>query len=249
MLVFCLHNVAGFAQTSDNLLQAGDRLAAAFDFQEALARYKDAYLADTSNCAALWKIAETHVNLGEESGKTLQKQHYYTAERWARRAVALCPEEPNAHFFLAVSSGLIALFEGGKKKINRSKMIRAEAERTLDLDPRHDGAYHLLGRWHREVANLSWFLKAAAKVIYGGVPPGASNESAVENFRKAIEIRPEWINHHLQLGMAYMKMKKWQAARACFEKVLALPVADHQDGTHKKTAKKLLAKTNRKLER
>lgn len=247
--LFFLSVSAVLAQAPDDLVYAGDQLAADFKFPEALAQYERAYKADTSNCTALWKIAETHINLGEEADKILQKQHYYSAEKWARKAVTLCPEEPNAHFFLAVSSGLIALFEGGKMKINRSKVIQSEAEKTVALDPKHDGAYHVLGRWHREVANLSWFLKAAAKVIYGGVPPGASNEAAVANFRQAIDIRPNWINHHLQLGLTYMKIKKWAEALDSFEAALKLPNIDHQDQEHKEKAKKLLGKVNRELDK
>ncbi|MFQ5707980.1 MAG: hypothetical protein ACE5HO_11050 [bacterium] len=234
------------AQNAVDHLAKGDAYANAFDNDKALAEYMAAYHADSSNCTALWKIAEAHIDLGEEAQKSIQRQHYYLAEQWARKALAQCPDTANAHFFVAVSSGLIALYEGGKTKVQLSRIVKDEAEKTLALDPNHHGAYHVLGRWNREIANLSWILKLAAKIIYGGVPPGASNEAAVASFKKAIAIKPDWINHHKELGITYMKMKKWELAKQEFERVLKLPIADHQDDFHKQVCRKLLEEIAKK---
>ncbi len=239
LLHLCFISLA-YPQTSDSLFNQAEKAAANFNHDQALELYTRAYQTDTTNCTTLWKIAEIHVNLGEEAGEVRQRQHYYVAEKWARRALQQCPEEPNAHFFVAVTSGLLALYEGGKSKIRRSRIVKREAEKTLELDPDHHGAYHVLGRWHRELANLSWLLKTAAEIIYGGVPTGASNEAAVENFKRAIEISPEWIEHHKELGLTYMEMEKWRQARAAFERVLTLPVQDHMDHGHKKLARNYL---------
>ena len=229
-----------WAQTTGVHIAKADSFAAIFDFERALDEYKKASKADAGNCTALWKISETYINLGEEAHKKVKSQYFYTAEKWALKAEERCPDEPNGHFFAAVAAGKLALFEGGKSKVNRSREIKAKAEKTLELDPKHHGAYHVLGRWHRELANLSWFLKAAAKIIYGGVPTGASNEAAIENFKKAIEIEPDWINHHRQLGKTYLLLDEWEKARQEFGKVLELPIADHEDKWHKQESEKLL---------
>lgn len=242
--LFYPHNSGG--QIPDAHLKKGEEFAQVFQIQKALNEYKKAFHADTANCTALWRIAEAYIDLGEEAAEKVQSQYYYTAEKWARKAVAVCPDVPNAHFFIAVAAGKLALYEGGKRKVNRSKEVKAEAEKALELDESLHGAYHVLGRWHRELANLSWILKVAAKIIYGGVPPGASNEAAVANFKKAIEIRPDWINHHKQLGLTYMKMKEWQLAQEAFETALNLPIADHQDEHHKQECRKLLEKVRKK---
>lgn len=248
-LIFFLINIMIVnlsAQSALDYIARGDEYKDRFEIQKALEEYKSAFKADSSNCKTLWKIAESHIDLGEEADEILQRQHYYVAEKWAKKTVSKCPNEPNAHFFIAVSSGLLALYEGGKQKVRRSKEIKIEAERTLQLDPQHHGAYHVLGRWHRELANLSWFLKAMAKIIYGGIPPGASNEGAVENFKKAIELAPQWVNHYKELGLTYMETEKWDEARNAFEQALTLPISDHQDEMHKRDCKKLLKKLEKK---
>ncbi len=235
-----------FAQNSYDHILKGDEYTRAFDNENALKEYMRAFKADSTNCTALWKIAEAHINLGEEADEIAQRQHYYLAEKWARKAVALCPDTANAHFFLAASRGLLALYEGAKIKIRRSREVKEELEKTIQLDPNHHGAYHALGRWHRELANLSWLEKTLAKIIYGGVPPGANYEDAVAYFKKAIAIKPDWINHHKELGITYMRMKKWDLARKEFETALALPIADHQDEMHKRECRKLLEEIIRK---
>lgn len=232
--------------SATDFIAHGDSLARLFDNRSALQSYLKAHAADSANCTALWKIAEAHINVGEESHQLTQRQCYYLAEKWARKAVARCPNTANAHFFVAVTSGLLALHEGGKQKIARSKIVKAEAEKTLQLDPQHHGAYHVLGRWHRELANLSWVLKTAAKIIYGGVPPGASNEAAAINFKKAIAISPTWINHHKELALTYIEMKEWELAREQLQIALELPIQDHQDEFHKKECRKLLEQVIKK---
>lgn len=226
-------------QTVEQFIAQGDSAYAKFDLQEALQAYKQAVQLDSTNCEALWKLAQAYVDVGEKQPEKQQAQYYWTAERFARRAVELCPDNADAHFILAVALGRVALLVGGKRKVQMSREVKEEAERAIELNPKHDGALHVLARWHREVANLSGFLKLAAKVVYGGLPP-ASNEKAVEYFKRAIEVKPEHINHHLELGRTYQMMKQYDLARQEYQKVLELPVSDPDDPEFKEEAKRLL---------
>jgi len=242
-LVACI----AFAQESpDSLIKKGDKFYDQFNNEEALQQYQLAYEADTSNCEALWKLARAHVDVGEVADEAGQKQHYYAAEKFARKAIAVCPDNSDAHLELAIAVGRVALMEGGKKKVSLSKEVKFEAEKALELDPQNDIAHHVLARWHREVANLSGFLKMFAKILYGGLPP-ASNEEAIEHFKKAIEIAPDYINHHLELGITYEGIKEWALAKAEYEKVLELPVQDSDDPDHKIEAEKRLKKVEGKI--
>ena len=230
----------GQTQTTDIHIASGDSLAASFRNGLALREYEKAYALDPDDCTVRWKLAEVYVNLGEEAQGSKQKQLYLLAEKWALQTVKDCPLEKNGHFFVAVTNGLLALGESGRQRIKRSYVVREQALKTIALDSLHHGAYHVLGRWNREVAGLSWLEKAAAKIIYGGVPPGASYEKAVKYFRKAIAISPNWINHHKELGITYMAMGNWSAAKTEFETVLRLPVTDHRDDFHKAQARRYL---------
>ena len=77
----------------------------------------------------------------------------------------LNPNGWEGHSGLASNLGRLALFEGGKAKIEMAREVKAEAERALALNPKDDRAMHVLGRWHREIARLSVFEKTAAQLI------------------------------------------------------------------------------------
>jgi len=93
---------------------------------------------------------------------------------------------------------------------------------------------------------LSWFLKAAAKVIYGGVPPGASIEQAAEMFAKAVEYAPEKPVHRLEYAQVLIKLKQYDKAREELQKVLELDEIYWDDSMNKQKARTLLEKIKNK---
>ncbi len=212
------------AYEADDL--AGSRASA----ESALALAPDSY-------PASWMLARVLIDLGNrEDDKKVAESFYAEAETNARRAVELAPDDTWGHHYLAAAIGKLALSAGGKRKIELSKEVREEAERALACDPTNDKSHHILGRWNREVAGLSPILKLAAKVVYGGVPKGATREKAVEHFLKAIELNPGHINHHLELGVTYMDMREYQNALDQFAQVAELPEHDPNDGDYKREA-------------
>jgi len=219
---------------------AGDLAASRTAAEAALAQ-------DPNSYQATWRLARVLLDLGNKAENKDERQTYFeAAETQARRAVALKEDDTWGHHYLAASVGKLALFHGGKKKIELSREVRDEALRAVELDPENDKSYHILGRWNRGVANLSALKKLAARVVYGGVPKGASNENAVEYFQKAITLAPDHINHHLELGITFMKMKEYEQAADAFEAALGLPESDPNDPEYKAEASEQLEKAQKK---
>ncbi len=247
MVLMFLFGLATFlgAQTVAEYLAAGDKAYANFDNAAALKQYQLAWQMDSTHCEVLWKVSRSHIDIGELADKKVQKEEYYAGEKFARAAVRHCPESADAHQCLAIAVGRVALMEGGKKKVELSKEVKAEAEKTLELDPNKDIAHHVLARWHREVTHLSGFLKMFAKILYGGLPP-ASDEQAINHFKKALELKPNYINHHLEMGITYEYVELWDLARAEYQKVAELPIGAFNDQNHKKEAAERLAKILKK---
>ena len=88
------------------------------------------------------------------------------------------------------------------------------------------------------MANLGGVSKAFAKILYGGLPP-ASNQLAVENLQKAVELAPKFINHHLELAITYQMMKKWKLALNSLDQVDRLPAMAKLDNEYKQKAQKM----------
>lgn len=220
----------------------GDSLHAAFDTDGALKAYLKANEEDPDNTTYIWKIVREYVDKGVfADGDDEIKANYKEAEEWARKCVALAPEDGYCHLYLAIAVGRVALFEGGKTKVNLSKEVKEEATRSIELNPNLDGAYHVLARWNREVIALPWYLKAAVKIIYGGLPP-ASNEDAVKNFKIAMELRPDRMLHYFELGVTYKYMDDKENARINFEKTISMDLVEREDEGRQEEAKEFLSK-------
>lgn len=225
-------------------LAEGDAAVARLDLPAALAAYRRAADAAPDSYEAAWKLARTladEATLAEAPRE--QKAFCVEAEKPARRAVRLDATDSKGHAYLAVALGKLALFEGGKRKVELSKEVRSEAEEALRRDPNDDLALHVLAIWNREVVGLSWVLKQFAQLLYGKLP-SASLDVAVADLTRATQIRPEVIPHHVELGITLEAAKRWGEAKAELEKGLALPTSWFTDDYYRGLAREQLRRVS-----
>jgi hypothetical protein len=129
---------------------------------------------------------------------------------------------------------------GKKERIRRAKVIREEALRTIALDPRHDGAYHILGRWNAEIMRLSGLSRFFAKSLLGaGIFGEASWDGAVSNMEKAVALDPGRLYHRLELAEIYVDRKRYDDARAQLKELEALPDREIMDSVYRREAEAL----------
>lgn len=233
--------------------QAPDHVAmgrAAFDArdpQAALNHFEAALAEDSISYEAAWRAAQAALDIGKQipdSEKSTSRDSLYgLAERYARIAVGANPEEADGHFILAVAIGRSSLTKGKRERVRRATEIRAEALRAIELNPRHDGAYHVLGRWNAEIMRLSGLTRFFAKnFLGGGVFNQASWDHAIEFMTKAVEIDPSIIQHHLDLAEIYVDRKRYVEARQHLEVIASLPLKDVMDPRYKESAVTLLGR-------
>jgi tetratricopeptide (TPR) repeat protein len=128
-----------------------------------------------------------------------------------------------------------------KQRVKYAKEIKTEVERALEIDPNHDGAWHLMGRWHAEIERLSNIEEFFAKTLLGGkVFNEASWDGAIRCLQKAVELRPDYIFHRLDLAEVLIERKRASEARPELEKILTLPDLDAMDPVYRTRAKALL---------
>lgn len=229
------------AQGAAGLLLHGVAPAEALDPQSAARRLELILAADSTNVEAHWRLAVAQVDIGKQIPKHIKSPTrdslYLLAEWHARRAVALAPEEPDAHFALSLAVGMAALTRSKREQVKYAIEVRDEAVRTLELDPRHDGALHILGRWHAEIERLSNIEEFFAKKFLGAKVFGdASWAEAARNLEAAVALRPDYIYHRLDLGEIYVEMKRYADARAQFGAIPALPTQDVLDHEYRQQA-------------
>lgn len=162
---------------------------------------------------------------------------YRLAESYAARAVAANPDGADGYFALANAIGRTSLTLGKKERVRRAAEIRTDALRAIELNPRQDGAFHVMGRWNAEIMRLSGFSRFFAKTFLGGaIFNEASWPNAVSYMEQAIAIRPEFIYHHYDLALIYIDTKQWALARQQLEIIPSLPLIDVMDPTWKEEA-------------
>jgi tetratricopeptide (TPR) repeat protein len=214
------------------------------DLRTALRHFEAALKQDSSNYQANWRAALTLGLMGDPfpmAAKNAKRDSLYSrAERYARRAVAAEPTGAEGHFALAASLGRAALMMGPEEKVRRATLIRNEALRALAINPRHDGAHHILGRWNAEIMRLPGITRFFAKHFLGaGIFDKASWPEAISYMEKAVELAPGRIFHHLALADIYLDTKRIRDAEAQLRLVDSLPVREALDTNYRQQAASL----------
>mgnify|MGYP001040884218 CR=1 FL=1 len=248
IVLFCMIlSVVAVSQTVEEHLTQGDVAYDANDNDTALDHYLAAFELDNTNCEAAWKASRSYADRGDaQDDKDARLENFELAEEYARTAITLCPNNDMAHLSLSIAIGRVALMSGKKEQVQLSQTVKDEAEKAIELNPDNDIAHHVYARWHRKVATLSGISKTFAKILYGGLPP-ASLDKAVEHFQKAIELKPDHVNHHLELGITYEEMGEWAKAKTQYEKVAALPTKASMDPKYKAEAAERLVNVEKKI--
>jgi len=214
------------------------------DPKTALQHFQAVLEQDSSSYEANWRGALTLIDLGEQipdSSKGKERDSLYSlAERYATRAVAANPQGADGHFALAAAIGLASLGMGDEARIRQAGIIRKEALRTIELNPKHDGAYHIMGRWNAEIMRLSGLSRFFARNFLGaGVFKQASWNNAIAYMQKAVALDPGRIYHHLELARIYADRKRPADAETQLHAVESLPAREVMDSVYKRQGAEL----------
>jgi tetratricopeptide (TPR) repeat protein len=167
------------AGPADELIAKGDACASKFEAAEALKCYLPAEKLEPDNEHLLAQISREYRHEMSDAMQPEQKVHLgSTAVEYAKRAVALAPNDPEAQLAVAISYGKLELLEGNREQFEASRIIKDSADKVIKLDPSSDLAWHVLGRWHMALADVNGFERALATVAYGKLPQSTYQEAA-----------------------------------------------------------------------
>jgi tetratricopeptide (TPR) repeat protein len=228
------------AQTVDALL--ADALATERLPNEALAlaKYKKIYGSHTNNITAVVKISELNSRIGSRENNIEKRDAYYKeAEKFADYALRLNPKSDIANVAKAMVLGKISLGKPAKEKIRLAKEVKKYADIALNINSNNYVAWHIIGRWNFELANISALERAAAKVFVASIPVG-SVDKAIQYFEKARSIAPTFTLNSLELAKAYYKAGNKTKAIALLRELQGFAVTTDDDNYTKKLARDLI---------
>ena len=188
--------------------------------------------ANAGDFESAWKLARARYWLGTNGLPPAQRRAALDAGIEAgRKAVALQPNRPEGHFWIAANMGALAESFGLRQGIRYRGPIRDELQTVLKLDPAflQGSADRALGRWYYKVPGL-----------FGG-----DKKKSETHLRKALSYNQNSVITRLFLAETLIELDRPAEARKELEAALAAPEDPEwapEDRRFKEQAKILLAK-------
>ncbi len=231
----------GLASPASDLRARARAAEARFDPRGALTLYLQLDALEPGQADVAQKIARQYSDLAElTTNAEARRDELERGLAYAVKADQLQPNNAVNVLSLAICHGKLAACSDVRTKIAYSRLVKDEAERALALDPTYAWADHILGCWHYEVASLTGVERLVARMFYGGLPPASYAES-IRYLKRAVELEPNDPAHVIELGFAYRAAGDREAARAEFEKGLALTGHENFDAEAQRRARSALA--------
>lgn len=205
-----------------NDLKDGDDRFAAMDYAAAAAKYDAALQASPNSAEALWRLSRVYVCMGEVAAADDAEALHRKGEKYARLAVLADEKNPSAHTWLAAALGNLTNFTSDNKaKILMSRDVVSECLRAIELNPKDDVAYSILGSFYRAMGNIGWLEKRLAATFIESLPDGSYAESETM-LKKAIALAPRAVRHRYELGLLYLDMNRKADAKKVFADMQSL---------------------------
>ena len=180
---------------------------------------------------AAWKLARADYWLGEHASESERRAFLERGIESGRKAVALQPNRPEGHFWIAANMGALAESFGIRAGLKYRKPVKEELEAVLRLDPAfmRGSADRALGRWYFEVPRL-----------FGG-----SNTKAEAHLRASLSYDEQSTVSHFFLAELLLDEGRKDEALTELAKVLGAAVDPEwapEDNDYKARAEVLLRK-------
>jgi tetratricopeptide (TPR) repeat protein len=215
------------AEDPDKLYAARENLASA---QAAERIWAARLAANPKDFESAWKLARARYWLGGHAAADDRKALLEGGIAAARAAVAVAPNKPEGHFWIAANMGALAESFGLRQGLKYRGEIKNELETVLKIDPgfQQGSADRALGRWYFKVPGM-----------FGG-----DKKQSEEHLRKSLTYNPNSTASLYFLAETLIDMKRKDEARATLEKILAVPADPEwapEDKEFKEKAKQLIA--------
>ena len=195
------------AEDPDLLYRQRENIAMA---QRAEQMWAERLAKDPKDAESAWKLARARYWLGGHAPEKTRKTYLEGGIAAGRAAMALAPNKPEGHFWVAANMGALAESFGMRQGLKYRGDIKDEIETVLRLDPafQQGSADRALGRWYYKVPGL-----------FGG-----SNRKSEEHLRKSLTYNPNSAASLYFLAETLIDEGKKPEARGMLEKLLAAPV-------------------------
>lgn len=195
------------APDPDALYRQRDTITAA---EQAAQIWADRLAKDPKDFESAWKLARARYWLGGHGDDKKRKSFLEAGIAAGHTAVAIAPNKPEGHFWIAANMGALAESFGLRQGLKYRGDIKDELETVLRLDPAYlqGSADRALGRWYYKVPGL-----------FGG-----SDKKSEIHLRKSLTYNPSSAASLFFLAETLIELNKKTEARATLQQLLDAPI-------------------------
>ncbi|XP_058131682.1 regulator of microtubule dynamics protein 1 isoform X4 [Dasypus novemcinctus] len=189
-----------------------------------LTQYKE-----SEDAELLWRLARASRDISQLSGTSEEekKQLVYEALEYAKRALEKNESSFAAHKWYAICISDVGDYEGIKAKIANAYIIKEHFEKAIELNPKDATSIHLMGIWCYTFAEMPWYQRRIAKMLFA-TPPSSTYEEALGYF------------HRAEQGKTYLKLQNKKLAAFWLMKAKDYPAHTEEDKQIQTEAAQLL---------
>lgn len=189
----------------------------------------------------LWRLARATYEKAKAAATDAEKKVLYReALDYAEEALSINENNFAVHKWMSILIDYVYGYEGTKARISQSFNVKHHMERACQLNPTDGTSWYLLGYWCFTVANIPWYQRKIAAVVFA-TPPSSSFEEALGHFLHAEEISPNFYSKNLfMIGKTYKMLGKKEEAKQYLERARDYPQKTREDRESREDAIKLL---------
>lgn len=234
-----------FSQSVDELIKEGDDFSMKeFNNQKALETFLKAEKLEAENAEVLWRISRSYVDIAEhmpsssDDQKDAQLVKYQLASDYAEKAVKAAPNASIGYLRRAIAKGRIALFKGVFKVIGLVNDVKKDCEKAIKLgnggNEIQASSHYVLGRSHAKVCEKPYLVRLPLGLGWGDM------DISFAEYKKAIELRPNFRMYHLDYAKALIEEDEYQKAKEELYKIPYIKEVDEDDDMYLAESKKIL---------
>ncbi|KAK5850066.1 hypothetical protein PBY51_014348 [Eleginops maclovinus] len=231
-----------YALEKEEVLEQADYLYSCAETEklyQLLLQYKD-----SDEAEFLWRLARVSRDMAllPDMEEKRKKELMFEGFEYVKNALEKDEKCSAAHKWYAICLSDIGDYSGVKVKIGNAYIIRDHLEQAIELNPKDATSLHILGYWCFAFAELPWYQRKVAAVIFSS-PPVSTYEEALQFFLKAEEVDPNFYSKNLlMLGKTYLGMKDKEKGLLFLTRAKEYPAHTLEDKEVHKEAVELLKK-------
>ncbi|XP_055287895.1 regulator of microtubule dynamics protein 1 isoform X2 [Moschus berezovskii] len=130
--------------------------------------------------------------------------------------------------------------EYAKRALEKNESSFAAHKKAIELNPKDATSIHLMGIWCYTFAEMPWYQRRIAKVLFA-TPPSSTYEEALGYFHRAEQVDPNFYSKNLLLlGKTYLKLQNKKLAAFWLTKAKDYPAHTEEDKQIQTEAAQLL---------